>query len=91
MARQTITFVLDTERDRDILRWLEIQENKSAAIRKAIRACLGRDAITLADVYEAILDLQRRNWAPLSDAQASGAASGEEPPDVAAALDSLGL
>jgi hypothetical protein len=60
MARQTITFVLDTVRDRDILHWLEGQENKSAAIREAIRAHLGRSGITLADVYEAIQDLKRR-------------------------------
>jgi hypothetical protein len=91
VARQTITFVLDTERDRDILRWLEGQENKSAAIREAIRTRLGNEGITLADVYEAILDLQRRSWVPASDAQASSAASSEEPPDVAEALDSLGL
>lgn len=91
MARQTITFVLDTKRDRDVLRWLQGQENKSAAIRAAIRACLEHEAITLGDVYEAILELQRRNWVPVSEPQASNAASSEEPPDVAAALDSLGL
>jgi hypothetical protein len=89
MARQTITFVLDTVRDRDILHWLEGQENKSAAIREAIRAHLGRSGITLADVYEAIQDLKRGGWVPW--AQAPAAATGDEPPDVAAALDSLGL
>ena len=89
MARLTITFVLDTVRDRDILHWLEGQENKSAAIREAIRAHLGRSGITLADVYEAIQDLKRRGWAP--EAQAPAAAASDEPPDVAAALDSLGL
>ena len=91
MARQTITFVLDTERDRDVLRWLQAQENKSAAIREAIRAHLTDEAITLADVYEAVLDLQRRCWTPVPNAQTSDAATSEEPPDVAAALDSLGL
>jgi hypothetical protein len=89
MARQTITFVLDTARDRDILHWLEGQENKSAAIREAIRAHLGRSGITLADVYEAIQELKRGGWVPVS--QASAAAASDEPPDVAAALDSLGL
>jgi hypothetical protein len=89
MARQTITFVLDTVRDRDILHWLEGQENKSAAIREAIRAHLGRSGITLADVYEAIQDLKRGGWVP--GAQAPAAAASDEPPDVAAALDSLGL
>jgi hypothetical protein len=91
MARQTITFVLDTVRDRDVFHWLEGQENKSAAIREAIRANLARGTVTLADVYQAVLDLQNRSWAPVSDAQANSTAHGEEPPDVAAALDSLGL
>jgi hypothetical protein len=91
MARQTITFVLDSERDRDILRWLANQENKSAAIREAVRVRLQHDGISLADIYEAILDLQRRSWISSSAVQVSDASSKEEPPDAAAALDSLGL
>jgi hypothetical protein len=91
MARQTITFVLDSERDRDILRWLANQENKSAAIREAVRMRLRHNGISLSDIYEAILDLQRRNWISSSAVQVSDISSKEEPPDVAAALDSLGL
>jgi hypothetical protein len=91
MARQTITFVLDTVRDRDILYWLEGQQNKSAAIREAIRTHLGRSGLTLADVYEAIQDLKRSGWVPGPAAQAPAEAANDEPPDVAAALDSLGL
>ena len=91
MARQTITFVLDTVRDRDILHWLEGQENKSAAIRQAIRAHLGRTGITLAEVYEAIQDLKRGGWVRGAGAQTPTATASDEPPDVAAALDSLGL
>jgi hypothetical protein len=91
MARQTITFVLDTTRHRDILQWLDAQDNKSAAIREAIRAHLERDGITLTDVYEAILDLQRQSLVAVSDVQLDGVANNEEPPDVAAALDNLGL
>lgn len=91
MAKQAVTFVVDTERDRDILRWLGNQGNKSAAIRKAIRAHLGRSGITLADVYEAIQDLKRGGWTPASGAQLPNLVVNEEPPDVAAALDSLGL
>jgi hypothetical protein len=44
MARQMITFVLDTVRDRDIIHWLEGQENKSAGIREAIRPIWGAAA-----------------------------------------------
>lgn len=90
MARQTVTFVLDTERDRDIVRWLEGQDNKSAAIREAIRARAGCGHVTLAEVYEAIQELKRGSWVSSASAQAS-TAGGDEPPDVAAALDSLGL
>jgi hypothetical protein len=91
MARQTITFVLDTERDRDILRWLERQGNKSAAIREAIRASLGHGDITLAHVYEAILDLKRCSWVSGTDVRVHTSAASAEPPDIAAALDNLGL
>lgn len=91
MARQTITFVIDTERDRDILRWLERQGNKSAAIREAIRASLADGDITLAHVYEAIQDLKRCGWVSGPEAPAHTTAPSAEPPDVAAALDSLGL
>ncbi len=91
MARQTITFVLDTERDRDILRWLEGHENKSAAIREAIRARLGALDITLADIYEAIQDLKHGTWTPIDEDHTPDFGDSGEPPDVAAALDNLGL
>ena len=91
MARQTITFVLDTERDRDILRWLQGQENKSAAIREAIRACLAQGDITLVDIYEAVQDLKRGSWVPATEGDSCAVRGSGEPPDVGAALDSLGL
>jgi hypothetical protein len=91
MSRQTITFVLDTERDRDICRWLAVQDNKSAAIREAIRTQLERGSISLADVYNAVLDLRRGTLALSSHAQAHGLAESDEPLDVATALDNLGL
>ena len=91
MARQTITFVLDTERDRDIVRWLEGQTNKSAAIREAIRTNLAHGDITLAHIYEAIQDLKRCGCVSGPQAQAHITVASAEPPDVAAALDNLGL
>ena len=91
MAKQTVTFVVDAERDRDILRWLGSQDNKSAAIREAIRDRLGQGGITLAVVYQAIQDLKGGDWTPASDARPHILADSDEPPDVAAALDSLGL
>lgn len=91
MAKQTVTFVVDTERDRDILRWLGSQDNKSAAIREAIREHLGRGCITLTDIYEAIQGLKRGNWTPAPHTQPDNVEGRDESPDVAAALDSLGL
>ncbi|MBN1660993.1 MAG: hypothetical protein JXA93_21530 [Anaerolineae bacterium] len=91
MAKQTVTFVVDTERDRDILRWLGMQDNKSASIREAIRAHLGRGAVTLSDVYEAIQELKGRGWVPVEQYTPAHPLDHDEPPDVAAALDSLGL
>ena len=91
MARQTITFVLDTDRDRDILRWLERQDNKSAAIRDTIRTNLAHGDITLAHVYEAIQDLKRCRRAAGPEAQTHNRPTSAEPPDIATALDNLGL
>lgn len=90
-----ITVAFDRQADRDILRWLEVQENRSAAIREALRAYLGRGGVTLADVYQAVRDLERRLRAGLVVAADPAIASGakqpdeEEPPDLAAALDAL--
>jgi len=91
MSKQPITFIVNTDRDQDILRWLGRQDNKSAAIRDAIRAHLSGGDITLADVYEAIQDLKCSSWRPAPRAQSSAATHDTEPPDVAATLDSLGL
>ncbi len=91
MARQTITFVLDSERDWDVLRYLEAQTIKSAAIREVIRGHARRSDVTLDDIYEAIQELKGRTLALPPEAQEGGRSPDEEPSDVAAALDSLGL
>ena len=91
MAKQAITFVVDSDRDRDILHWLEGQANKSAAIREAIRAHLERGTVSLSEVYEAIQELKQVGWAPPADAVAGPRRDEDEPEDVAEALDSLGL
>jgi hypothetical protein len=57
----------------------------------AIREHLGRGGITLTDVYEAIQDLRRSGRVSMADAQPCNLESSDEPPDVAAALDNLGL
>ena len=91
--RVTKTFSLDTEADRDILRWLNAQDNVSAAIREAIRAHQGRGGVTLGDVYQAVKELGRRVQAGAVVGYASPAQADDwdEPPEAVAALDSRGL
>jgi len=92
VAKQVINFVVNTEADRDILRWLDQQTNRSAAIRAAIRAQLG-GGISLGDVFQAIKAVERKLErgaivvAPAS--HRSGPDDWDEPPDAAAALDAL--
>jgi len=89
MSKQTVAFTLDTEKDRDLLHWLSSlpKGDKSRAVRDALRAHLGRGGITLGDIYEAIIDLKRHGLV----VQGEPTPTADEPPDVAAALDNLGL
>ena len=80
---------LDAEADKDILAWLDRQPNKSAAMRQAARAYLGRAGVTVADVLQAVHDLERKVKAGSIIAQDAEAGDSDEPPDVAAALDAL--
>ena len=59
-TKVVVSFALDAERDRRILRWLNAQPNRSAAIRTALEAHLGGGGVTLGDVYRAIRDLEHR-------------------------------
>jgi hypothetical protein len=93
MSRKTFTNIsLDTEADKDILRWLERQENKSAAIRAAIREHIGRNGISLGDVYRAVKELERKLEAGAIVVAGGASEAGEawdEPDDAVAALDAL--
>jgi hypothetical protein len=53
-----VTISLDTERDRDILRWLKRQQNRSAAVRQAIRHSLC-NGVTIGDLYETLQEIKR--------------------------------
>ena len=91
MAKITVTFSLDPERDKRILRWLEglPKRKKSEAIREVLAAHLEQNGITLGDIYEAIMDLKRSGLvvAPQDD---SGPQS-DVPADVLDNLSKLGL
>jgi hypothetical protein len=94
MARKTtVTVSFDIEADNDLLRWLERQENKSAAIRAAIREHISRNGLALGDVYRAVKDLERKLEAgavvPAGGAGESEEETWDEPDDAAAALDAL--
>lgn len=97
MASVTYSFSLDAQKDRRIIRWLDglPRGEKSKAIRDALDAHLGGAGVTLGDVYQAIKDLERRVGGGFVLVQAGQAGSGqaftEEPADVAANLDGLGL
>jgi hypothetical protein len=90
MSKVIISFSLNLERDRRIVQWLNSQPNRSAAIREALEAHLGGGGVTLSDVYQAIRELEHKiesgAWA-----FAPSPASSDEPPDVAANLDALGM
>lgn len=91
MATVRMTFALDSERDAALIAWLEAQANRSEAIRAALmQAAATRDEVTLADVLAAIEALGQR-LAGLQVSQDEGRLVVQEDPDLAAALDGLGL
>jgi hypothetical protein len=92
--KTVVSFSLDVEADKTILLWLEHQENKSAAIRGALQAHIIGRAVTLADIYRDVQEIRRKLDAGVVTVSGAGAADDagyDEPPDIAAALDSLGL
>jgi hypothetical protein len=90
MAKTTRTICFDTDRDADLLAWLDGQENTSGAIRAAVRSAIAphRQEVTLEQVYQAVLDLASRSVIVRAETQ-SGDAPGTE--QAAMALDGLGL
>ena len=94
MAKLTISFSIDDQADRDIVRWIQTlpKRERSASIRAAIRGYTnGRQDVTLGDVYQAIqnlkADIKTRSFTALAGAPTEWP---DEPTDAAAALDKLG-
>lgn len=87
----TESFSIHTEEDKDIIKWLDAQDNKSKAIRKAIRAYIGDGGITLADIYVAVMALKRQGISVVNKETANKdeAEAIDEPTDAAANLDGL--
>ena len=59
MAKVHVSFTLDSESDKRIVRWLESlgKGEKSGEIRKALHAYLGKGGVSLGDIYEAVQSL----------------------------------
>lgn len=91
--KTTISFTLDTETDKDLLRWLKQQprNHRSAAIRAAIREHLTHGGVTIGDVYQAVQalrnDVQSRTF---TTAAGTSEPEIDEPAAAVAALDRLG-
>ncbi len=83
------TFSLDTQRDAALLAWLDAQDNLSETVRVALRNHYDASQVTLADVYRAVQAVEQR----LAAGVVLGAPQPQlaEDPDLADALDNLGL
>lgn len=88
----TVSFTLDSDADRDLLRQLNAMPRgeRSKAIRQALRAHLGHAGVSLGDIYEAVRALERRIQGG-AVAITAPPATFDEPPEAAAALDELGM
>lgn len=84
-----INISLDPDKDKDILRWLEKQTNRSAAIREAIRSHIAKsEGVTLADVLAEVRALPSRlSVITVNSEQVTP--EGEEPTAAASNLDGL--
>ena len=94
MSKLIISFTLDSERDRDLVRFLDGlgRRQRSEAIRETLRAGLARGGVTVSDVYQAVKELERKLSAGAFVAQVREAEAGADvPEDVLSALDGLGL
>jgi hypothetical protein len=95
MATVTVCFTVDSERDRDLVRWLDglPKRKRSEAVRQTLRNGLARGGVTLGDVYQAVKALERKLDAgvAVTRASVSDPDGKDAPADVVMALDTLGL
>lgn len=85
-----VNISLDPDKDRDILEWLDSQENRSAAVREAIRSHMAETVgVTLADVLAEVRALPSRLSVVAVNAQPELAEEGKEPEEAAANLNGL--
>jgi hypothetical protein len=92
MSSERVTFVVDPDTDRDIIRWLQAQSNKSAAIRGAIRAAMReRKPVTVEELQRVL----RSELASVTIASDDGdtdtdkGRTGDVDPEAGALLDNM--
>ena len=98
MATVTISFSLDAQRDRHLIRWLDglPRGEKSGEIRAALEAHVKGGGVTLVDLYTLLKQIDRKmgqgGGFVLVPAGAVRGGGQEEPddPELAAALGNLG-
>jgi len=90
MPQVTYSLKIDTETDGDLVRWLGQQDNKSQAIREALRGHIRGSGVSLGDVYQAVVSIERQIKAGvIVQSNPGDGAILDEPPEAAAALDAL--
>jgi hypothetical protein len=90
MAIKRIQLVLDTDRDADLLMWLDEQANRSAAIRSALRAQLTEQDPDLETIRAAVrIELNSALARLQLNQDRSSTMDAAEDPELARALDAL--
>ena len=87
MATVTVSFSLDTERDVDLVTWLEKHDRRarSAAIREKLRAGIHQSGFSLADVMAELREIKRMLRSGVV-AQTVAADTGQDDDPAAAAV-----
>lgn len=84
-----VNISLDPEHDKDIMRWLGSQPNRSAAVREAIRSYMAKEqGVTLADVLAEVRALPSK-LSVVAVSNSEPVATGDEPAEAAANLNGL--
>jgi sulfur carrier protein ThiS len=85
-----VNFSLDPDKDKDLLKWLGRQTNRSAAIRSALRSYMAEtEGVTLADVLAEVRALPSRMSVVAVNSEPEPVGEGEEPEEAAANLNGL--
>ncbi len=87
------TFSLSSERDKELIDWLNEQPNRSDAIRKALAETMTAQEKQYSRILDILEELQSRDFAAVSNGsnpQVTEQVEETEPQDMADTLDNLG-